>query len=472
MASKKSRTSAARRTVQHLRKKLRGAGEFCSVDLTHGQAFTVEQLVARESPRHPAAAFRTARQFKRNFFVGFVLAVKASVLNHGLTLEPRDKARRKDFAAWLAEKPADLERGTHQMLGEKYVGTATDEFLLQDNLVSFWRDDEIPYPIECERCDYKDVMGRELLKVRVGYGAEDLKAAGFSPAEVKRYSSGVITVGEGAGSEDENFLVLTRAPSGKLGSGFGYPRLTELFYACSQAESMEVGESLLAYAGRTVIRMHHLGWEVKRDSGVRQVEAMWDRERAEEIESFFKGLQGGVAETSGNFDHKISYVVPDAKLFDPKKWESFVTRAQWWGGPLVFLLLSRTLNPSLMPLFKAEIHDLRRLLQPHLEYVLNAALRPPGGLKLTWSDQCFADLRLLWDMIKTHMQQGSGSLATGLRFAGLNPEAEGEQKVAEHDDPQAAKKFAPYFDAAHGNRPGAPGRTPGVRDGEGKGTTR
>ncbi len=432
----------------------------------------MDDILAREAPGDPKSAFVTSRRWRKdNWFVGGVLGMKASLLTYGQKLVPADKTKKKEFAAWLAEGLAEYNRtrGTNQMMVEKYIATSRDEFLLQDNLVSFWRDaGEYPFPLQCERCDYKDVMGREVMKVRLGYTTEDLKAAGFSPAEIKRYADGCLVLDATKG---EYYQVLTRAMVGQANTGFDYPRLCEVFRACSQSESMEVGESLYAYVGRCVIRMHHLGWEVKASNGVRQTDAMWDKVRADAIERKCQdGQMAGVKNMTANFDHKISYIWTDPKNYDAKKWESVIARLQWWGGPLVFLLTSRTLNPALMPLLTAEIKDLRALLKPHLEYVLNEAMDAPGGIKIEWTDECFTDMRLLWDMIKTLMQQGPASLTSGLRFAGLDPEVEGENK-SEEAKPENEKKLAPLFVTPGGQGNGAQrggGRTPTVKDGQGK----
>lgn len=459
--------SRKRAAIRKARQKLRAGdgGEMCSLESFPGSKLTVNDLVSRESPGDLGGYFQTARRWRRdNWFVGAVLSMKSDFVGFNQVLTARERKQRPALERWLDESGG--ARYTQRMIVERYIQTAVEEFLLQDNLVSFWRTDEFPYPLESERCKYSDALGKEVMRVKLGFNAQQLLESGFTPAEARRYSEGWLKLDEAHG---ENFRVLTR---GMVGNGLCVPRLSQVFRTCSQAESMEVGESLYAYVGRTVVRMHHLGWEVKTaNAGIRQTDAMWDAARARGIERFFKGMPGGVAETTGNFDHKISLIWTDPKNFDAKKWETVVSRLQWWGGALAFMLVSRNLNPNFMPVFKAEIKKLRATLQPHLEYVINEALRPPGGLKIVWTDECFSDMRLLWDMIKTLVQQGPASLTTAQRFAGLDPEAEAEQKMAEADDPQADKKYMPHFDPNHGNQPkeNNGGRTAGTRNGEGRG---
>lgn len=440
--------------------------ELGSMESYRGSRLTVGDLSERECPHDPEHAFRTARTWRRdNWFVGAILGMKANFVRFNQTFSTPDKKKKAALKTWL-DQESENGRGTNRMIVERYVQTSVDEFLLGDSLVSFWRENEAPYPLESERCKYSDAMGREVMKVRLGYNSAQLKEAGFSAKLIARYSDGWLTLDE---AFDENFRVLTR---GMVGNGFGYPRMAQVFRTCSQNESMEVGESLYAYVGRVVERAHSLGWEVRtKDVGVRQTDAMWDAKRAKEIEKYWKGMQGGVAETTRNFDQKDSINWIDPKLFDAKKWETIVSRLQWWGGPLAFMLISRNLNPNFMPVLKAEIKELRAMLKPHLEHVLNKSLTIPGGISIEWTDECFADMRLLWDMVKTLVQQGPASLTTAQRFAGLDPETEADQKLAEANDAEKDKKFMPLFDAQHGNRPGKAnngGRTPGIGDGQGK----
>ena len=437
----------------------RPARENCSIETLKGLQVSVADLTARERPEDPREAFATARQWAQsNYFIGGLHHLTNLFFNYGLKLTAADPAQRGAFAAWLAQ-----EDGEPELRAEKYVFSAVAEWLLQDNLVSFWRDSgDYPYPLPCERCTYTNKLGVEILKVRLGLKATDLAGPEFTPIERARYLRGEITVEREQG---ENYQVLTRGMM--CGGGFNYPRMAQVFRTVSQAESMEVGESLLAYAGRTVIRMHHLGWEVRTgNSGLRQTDAMWDAARAAGIENHFKGLQGGLAEATTNFDHKVSTLWTDPKLYDAKKWDSISTRLQWYGGPLAFLLLARTPNPDLLPLFKAQIQHERRLLRLHLERALNRAMRPPGGIRLLWSNRCFTSPKLFWDMTKALVTQGPLSLRTALEAGDFDPETEAVQKQVEsQEDP---KLHLPLFDPAHGKRPNDPaGRPTGAKTGEG-----
>lgn len=438
------------------------ASELCSVETIGGRsAFTVRNLLARQSPRSGEEAFRMAREWsENNFFLGGINFLKAGYVNYGLRLQSADAAAQADFDEWLKENQAQ-----RRMDAEKYITTAIDEFLMGDSLVSFWLEGMgYAYPLRLEDCDYTDALGNPILKVKMRHRPEDLKGGNFSKEEIKRYTSAEVVLDERFG---EHYRVLTRAPRGR---GFGMPRMKQVFLAASEAESMEVGESMLAYAARTVIRAHRLGWEIKKDAGVRQVDAMWDAERASAIEEEFQDANMfGVKNATMNFDHKIEHIwALDQIKLEGKRWETVVERMKWYGGPLAFMLLARNLNPDLLPMFMTEVQRLRADLRLHLQQVLTLSMNPPGGIKLSWGNRCFTNPKLFWDMLKSLMEQGPLPLRDALVAADVNPEEAAAQKLTEANDPQKEKKYLPLHEKFQGRKqPGQPGRTAGVKDGDG-----
>jgi hypothetical protein len=227
---------------------------------------------------------------------------------------------------------------------------------------------------------------------------------------------------------------------------------------------MEVGETMLAYAGRLVLRFHQLGFEVKSGSNAaKQAEYLWKKNRASAIEKFFKGRQG-FAETTGQFDHKINYVWVDPKFYDPKKWDTIISRMLWWAGPLGFMMMAKSVSPFLLGMLKAQAEQDRRVVGAHLEAVINDGFRIGVPVKLSWSNRCFYDGRLAWDMVKTLMQQGPLSLTTSLEEAEFDPAEESERKKSEAPLSRD-EELLPKFDPNHGKRPGEnPGRKTGVPD--------
>jgi hypothetical protein len=225
---------------------------------------------------------------------------------------------------------------------------------------------------------------------------------------------------------------------------------------------MEVGETMLAYAGRLVLRFHQLGFEVKSGSNAaKQAEYLWKKNRATAIEKFFKGRQG-FAETTGQFDHKINYVWVDPKHYDARKWDTIVNRLLWWAGPVGFMMLSKSVSPFLLGMLKAQAEKDRRRVGAHMEAVINEGFNLGVKVKLSWSNRCFYDSRLAWDMVKSLMQQGPLSLATSLQEADFDPEQEAEQKRSEAASSRD-EELLPKFDPNHGHRPADnPGRKPGT----------
>jgi hypothetical protein len=458
MAKSDTNNTKARRRLQRKSMDQRDMA-LCSLDIVTGAqnlaTLSPQDLFDRERPEDIRATFKLAREWhKQNWFVEQVNLLKAAFYNYGLRIAAADKAGRAKLKAWL-DDPDQRE----SLL--RYIDTVWDEWLLLDNVVSFWREEKemTPYILLGETCTYSDAMGIEKLKVNLGYKKHQLEGADLSQEEVRRYTSQEITLSE---DFDEFFRVLTR---GARGSGFVVPRLYRVFRTLSQNESMEVGETMLAYAGRLVLRFHQLGFEVRSGSNsAKQAEYLWKKKRADAIEKFFKGRQG-FAETTGQFDHKISYVWVDPKQYDGRKWETIVNRMLWWAGPLGFMMLAKSVSPFLLQMLKAQAEKDRRRVAAHLESVINAGFNIGAKVKLSWSNRCFYDSRLAWDMVKSLMQQGPLSLTSSLEEADFDPETEAERKRDEASA-ERDKELLPKFDANHGKRPAEiPGRKTGVPDG-------
>ncbi|HXP59141.1 MAG TPA: hypothetical protein VN829_01550, partial [Dongiaceae bacterium] len=384
--------------------------------------------------------------------------------NFGFRLATPTEKDKKKLAAWL-----DADEDRRDML-ERYIAAVWSEWLLLDNVVSFWREEKeiTPFLLLPEQCRYTDAMGLEKLTVNLGYRKEQFMDGegnplpGWTLEEIRRYtgSGHQIILSE---EFDEYFRVLTR---GLRGTGFGVPRLYRMFRTLSQCESMEVGESMLAYAGRLVIRAHSLGFEVRSASNAaKQAEYLWKANRAKPIEDFFKGRQG-FAETTKQFDHRIEYIWVDPKLYDARKWETIVSRLLWWAGPVGYMLMTKQLQPFLLPMLRADALADRARVGAHLDVVLNKGFRLPVKVKAKWGDRCFNDLRLAWEMTKTLMQQGPVSLTSALEVADFDPAVEAERKreeaPVERDD-----ELLPKFDPNHGNRPGQPQKE-GLRERAGR----
>jgi hypothetical protein len=461
---KQSKTHPARRRLAE-----RGDAEArFSLDINTGsEKLRPEDLLQREAPASIADAQVRARGWRRdNWFVEQVCLKRQDFYNHGLEIAPVEKGK----AARVRLEKYLKDTGRRAAL-LRYISDVWSEYLLQDTVVSFWRRQQemTPFLLLPEKCEYSDAMGVEILKYKPGCKKQQLEGNdangidGLNPAQVKRYTghNAIVLSRE----HDEYYRVLTR---GLRGEGFGWPRLRTVFRTCSQQESMEVGESMLALAGRMVMRFHKIGFEVRSGANAMRQEAfLWKKKRSDEILKFFKGHSGGFVETTGQFDHHIEYVWVDAKHYDARKWDTIIQRLMWWGGPLACMLMAKTPNPFLLPMLKAEAHAARADVGLHLEYVINEGFDLGVPVQLKWSDSCFYDLRLAWDMIKFYTQQGPLSLTSGLEHLGYNPDRELENKDQERKDKE---RWMPLFDAAHGKRPGEvePGRPASAPPGKGK----
>jgi hypothetical protein len=439
-----------------LREKMQGKEEArFSLDINTGiEKLRPEDLLQRETPTSVNDAQVNARKWHReNWFVEQMIHLKLGFFNYGLKILPRKKTDRKAVEKFLEqdEKAAELHR---------YIESVQSEALLQDTVVSFWREEAktTPFLLLPEFCRYTDAMGIEKLRVNLNYKKADLEdaerfgATSFSNDMIRRYTGKKEILLEER--FDEYFKVLT---VGLKGQGFGWPRLRRVFRTLSQNESMEVGESMLALAGRLVERTHRIGFEVKSSANaMRQADYLWKKQRAAAIEKFYTGRSGFV-ETTRQFDHDTEYIWVDPKHYDNRKWMTVIDRLMWWGGPLAFMLMAKTPNPNLLVAFLAEATRFREWVGRHLEYVILRGFELP--VRLQWSNRCFLDLRLFWDMMKFYTQQGPLSLTSGLEAATFDPQVEAERKQ-EEAEPKRLKQLTPLWDPNH-NRGGKPGEEPG-----------
>lgn len=458
MASKSKKTGSRSRIIRG-----HTGAEFCDAYFYNlpREDMNLGRLFDKESPNNVKDAFQKGREWaKKNWFVATMLLLKGYYLTYGLKLVPKDKSKKKKFNDWLiGEKSGAPSKNKIHLL--KYIQSAANEFLLQDTLISFWLEKESDFPVMLlpEICKLDDAFGFEKLSVTFATKKrEDLETGDLTAKQIERYTSGrPVILSE---NEGERWMVSTR---GLIGQGFHFPRLFSIFRTLSQNESMEVGESMLAYAGRLVLRVHQKGYEPKNHTaGLKMKDYSWTKEWSDEVKTFFKNKLG-FAEMTASFDHKISYLWVDPKYFEAKKWETIINRLVWWGGPLAFMLMAKTQSINWIKMLETEIDGIRSELLPHLDYVLNSIYpEAPGGIDFKFSDECFKDARLVWDMLKTLMQQGPASLSTALKKANLDTEEERENK-SEEAKKENAKYYTPLVFPGQGK---ASGRNPGSKDGD------
>ncbi len=444
-----------------------------SVDFSFGdvnnQNLDVHDMRWREATDDVKEAFKQARRWHRqNWFIREVVRAKFGFFNYGFTLKAANPKQQAKLDAWSGPK------GAGQLL-RRYVRDTVMEWLIQDTVITFWRDSEAPYHFLPETVKYTDAMGVEKLWVSLSYKKKDLEAAEgddtkFSPEEVQRYSSNQILIGDPKypAARLEHFRVLT---NGTRGQGLAWPSMYAAFRTLTQGESMEVGEAQLAMAGRMVIEQHQIGFEVKSASlAHKQANFLWDKKRAEDLMAFFNGSGRGLVRICSQFDHNIKFVWLDPKLFDAEKWNTIVNRLIWWAGPVGFMMLAKQDAPYLLPMLKAQMEsDRAEFVGPHLEEVIS--VWSGVDCRVSWGSRIFTDPKLAWDRAKFLTAQGPLSLKTALQQADYDPDTEAENKK---DEAKKTRKdeLLPLYDASHGVSPGeAPegaGRPKGSKTGTGE----
>lgn len=478
MAVSKSKPSnSGRRSSLGSTKKL-GPALFSADRHDDGQSLSLGSMNNAEAPKEKPMSFKLARIWKqKNLYISSILDMKQGYSTFGLNIVSRDEDEQEAFEKWLtggkkkAGKAADAKTKKELWI-RRFVNDCHSEGWLNDNVAPMWFSEDplksdYPAILQLEDCKYSDVLGQERMVVDFGIKTaadkQQLRDAGLSEAQILRYSK-LVVLDEDQG---EHFIVWTRGISGR---GFCYPRMWSVFRTCSQQEHMEVGESLLAYSGRLVVRMHRKGWEPRQTAvQLKLKDFMWTTEWADQIKKNFAPGKNGFMEATGNFDHKIETHWIDPKMYDGEKWNTILNRLIWWAGPLGFMLLAKTNSDNWMTLFQTEIESFQEKITPYLEYALNAVYPDaPGGIKIEYGNSCFKDSRLLWDMLKTLMATGPASLTTGLKAAGLNVKQENENR--KHEKKNEKVFGAPLYDPAHGDPEDATadkgGRKKGGKDGD------
>lgn len=409
---------------------------------TGSEKLRPEDLLFRERPSTPQDAFKRARSWQsENWFIRMVNSGNADFFNYGLRILPEDnnKKSRKELVEHFRKNPG-VQR---EIL--RFIRTVWREWVLNQNVVSFWREKKrtCPFLLLGEQCKYTDAMGIPILFWRPDYTWQDMPKdndvfvfSGLTAVQAKnRYYLGKeILVGEKE-EYDENYEVLT---TGYKGRGFSIPDIYSVFRVLSQTESMEVGESMLALLSRRVTLQHKLGFELKGQNGgpnaaFQKDLSIWKKKRADAIIQYFNGRFGFV-ETTSNFDHDIKLHYVDPKLFDEKRWGTTIARMMWYGGPLAFMMMAKQPNPFLLNIYKTTAESQRGEVGPHLQYVLNQGCKLPMRIQLKWSNRCFYDPRLAWDMVSGLMKQGPLSLTTSLKQGDFDPDEELENKKTEAGD--------------------------------------
>lgn len=432
---------------------------------TGSEKLRPEDLLFRERPSTPQDCFMRARSWqKENWFVHTVNQGKVDFYNYGMELVPKEntKQNRKKLEDFW-EKNKRIYLSTHQ-----YCKEVMREFVLNQNVVSFWREAPetkmVPFLLLGEQCDYVDIFGVPRLwwnpnykPVHMPQSNDVFQFSGMSGKDIKnRYFTGQkIELSE---DWDEHFEVLT---TNYRTMGFGIPDLYSVFRTLTQNESMEVGDAMLGLLSRRVVLDHKLGFELKGmgaspNAAFQKDVSIWTKKRGDALIKYFNGRYGFI-ETTSNFDYAQKVWALDPKLFVGTKWDTVINRLLWWGGPLGFMIVCKQPNPFLLGIFKSMSDGVRSDVGMHLNFTLNQGVsKLPMEIEVKWSDRCFLDMRLAWDMVSGLMKQGPLSLTTSLSEAGFDPNMELELKKGETAN---AKYMVPLL-TAQGPGGHAAGRPP------------
>lgn len=408
-----------------------------------------EDMLQRERPSTVQDAIKRSRVWMlENWFVSEVLKLKLAFYNYGARLVAVNGGKQSKLNDFLEQNPKvqrDIDRYIREVWGE-WNGVRT--------VISFWREEDKTYPVllSPEDAQYSEPFGQPRLKVRLPY-TKDQAPKGTSQALLDRYYSGKeITLDPE--KWDEHFEVLT---NNRRGQGFGYPDIYSIFRTMGQAESMEVGEHMLALAGRRILHRHKMGFEVKGNNPpkLQQDYATWKKKRSDAIISYYNG-RFGFMDVTENFDQDIEVFIGDGgpKNYDGRKWDTVIRRMMWWGGPLGFMMVANSMNPFLLNMLKTSANEERKIVGDHASFVINSAFALPVPVKLKFDNRCFVDARLAWDMVATLLKQGPLSCTTALTDSDFDPENEKQLKRKEADKPE---DFSPIFNTGGQGAGAAPG---------------
>lgn len=388
-------------------------------------------------PELQAAFALSRRWYEKHWFAGTVLNLK-----------------RDFYLSRMAVSGPDADRLPPGWL-DRFARQAAQDWLVYSNAVCFWFDNGVrvaaPTLLPVEACHYTETPFGSTLKFESPWKRADL------PDGVKQKFSGMVTAT--SDSEDIKYRVLS---SGRPACGFGPPDLFRAFRVLSEAESLEVGQALLAYCGRTVIRQHLLGHDPKSSQFKSKIPHYYTKERAAAVEKTFRGKVGFV-EAPTNHDHEIKYVVPASADFSEERFASVIARLANWSGPAGHMLLARGIAPFLLVQFREEARAARLALSGFLKGVIAAAYG--AAVEITFGDSCFKDPRLALQMLQAGLSSGPLSQTTFLEECEFDPEKEKALKLKEAAEPDEA--HLPLFDASHGTEPTDPtdnGRPPGTPD--------
>ena len=439
-----------------------------------GGANTTISYALNQQTRKPVytslpSVYEQVRFYAReNSFLKMFLPLKRSVYNYGMRMVAIDPTKQEAVEKWLAEDaPPVVDKFTdtqtsqeitvestssNQELVEKWIEDAWSNFLMFDSDIAMWMDNA-PGAVSLlpERVIYTDTFGLEL--VRYTHGLSSQQKSQLTPEIQKIFERPIVVLNPKDGL---HFKTLKRSA---LGDGLPVPSMYAVLSLLDEIEGKEVGQNALAFACRSVKRVHRLGHEIKNGDHAGKPHHFFKTVRGKAVNKAWVGTQG-FEDYSCNFDEEVEYPYPDVKLFDQKYFAMSTGRLYEWAGPIAQMISSKGVMPYLSNLLRAVVSDDRKKFNTYASSVVSRAFSPPTPVRMEFSDAIFSESRLAAEMVKFGFQAGALSNGTLTEQVGFNPTVEGARKMVEADDTDAVKKFAPMYDAAHNAMP-ALGETSG-----------
>ena len=407
--------------------------------------------------------YMTRNWFERQVFVRQIILLRFAIFNYGFKLTGGGGKKDKPVNDWLKEKWYGIPI---QKIVTQFVRDAWMEWLIQDNVIAVWRKRTggtrpLVYPVE--QCAYADDFGVERLSFAHGLTRSSIGSLKLPKEEDKVLrESKDINLTKTANAADSTLFDFEVVKRSRFGFGLAWPQLRTIFNTVGAWESLELADWQLCDALRTVYELHKIGHEIKNGPHAGSSAHFLKKTRAEAVRKQIaptKQTLASVKRLIVNFDHAIEYPRPDEKHFKGERYSGMFDRLLYWSMPLGQMIFSKSVNPFLMPMLKAQAANERGFVGDFIKTVLVKTLGAPENIQVEFSDDVFWDTRLLADILKTGLTSGPISQTTWLESAGLNPERERERKDGESKLPK--HQVTPIFDAAHGDqKPGDKGGRP------------
>lgn len=404
---------------------------------------------------------QASRWATANMFINRVVRLRTAFYNFGLDLVPLSgKPDEKDkLKEWTADRK-------NKRLLRDMTRDVWREYLIQRNVIAVWRkSSKRPVFWKPWECDYKDELGIERLVLNLALSEEARRdiIKELTSEERTEFIRNPTILKLTHASEAFGFSVLKEE---SLGNGLGFPELYSIFQEARQFESMQVGDNQRGDTWRDIYEQHQMGHEIKAGFHSGSKAHFINAKRVTDFTNAIKGKKGRIRMPT-NFDHKILFPGLDPAVFEWKKFQGVVERMMLWAMPLGQMVISRSLNPYLLPVLKTDALNEREDVAPLLDELLNDVVKPSGiPCRVKWSNACFKDPKVAAQILTNGVNGGMTSQETWQLDNDLDPEKERALKLKEAALPKS--QTTPIYDSSHGPVKESGGRNRGTPDGGGQ----